>query len=104
MGHILAGFLSGYKKELPADVEPSSQEERPFELWAEYLDRLIHPDHHLTPRQISMIRYQAKTVADALLEKLRSRRCPAIFPAALPSLSEGSLRRGGGLCSAGHGF
>ena len=68
MGHILAGFLSGYKKELPADVEPSSQEERPFELWAEYLDRLIHPDHHLTPRQISMIRYQAKTVADALLE------------------------------------
>ncbi|MDO4314748.1 MAG: cytidyltransferase-related domain protein [Oscillospiraceae bacterium] len=68
MGRILAGFLSGYKKELPADTAPSPQEERPFELWVEYLDRLIHPDHRLTPRQTSMIRYQAKTVADALLE------------------------------------
>ena len=68
MGRILAGFLSGYKKELPKDVEPSDQEDRPFQLWDEYLERLIHPDYHLTPRQISMIRYQAKTVADALLE------------------------------------
>lgn len=68
MGRILARFLSGYKKELPADVRPSTQEERPFVLWEEYLERLIHPDHHLTARQISMIRYQAKTVADALLE------------------------------------
>lgn len=67
MGRILAGFLSGYKKELPAGTAPSSQEERPFELWAEYLERLIHPDHRLTPRQTSMIRYQAKTVTDALL-------------------------------------
>ena len=68
MGRILARFLSGYRKELPADVEPSSQEDRPFVLWAQYLERLIHPDPRLTPRQISMIRYQAKTVADALLE------------------------------------
>ena len=67
MGRILAKFLSGYKKELPRGVEPSTQEDRPFELWAEYLEKLIHPDHRLTPRQISMIRYQAKTVADALL-------------------------------------
>ena len=68
IGRILAGFTSGYKKELPAGTAPSPQEERPFELWAEYLERLIHPDHRLTARQTSMIRYQAKTVADALLE------------------------------------
>lgn len=68
IGRILAGFISGYKKELPAGTAPSPQEERPFELWAEYLERLIHPDHRLTARQTSMIRYQAKTVADALLE------------------------------------
>lgn len=67
IGRILAGFLSGYKKELPAGTAPSPQEERPFELWTEYLERLIHPDHRLTPRQTSMIRYQAKTVTDALL-------------------------------------
>ena len=68
MGRVLAGFLSGYRKELPADAPPSGQEDRPFQLWEAYLDRLIHPDSRLTPRQISMIRYQAKTVADALLE------------------------------------
>ena len=67
MGRILSKFLSGYKKELPKDAAPSPQEERPFELWAEYLEKLIHPDRRLTPRQISMIRYQAKTAADALL-------------------------------------
>ena len=67
MGQILSKFLSGYKKELPKGTAPSPQEERPFELWAEYLEKLIHPDRRLTPRQISMIRYQAKTAADALL-------------------------------------
>ena len=67
MGRILSKFLSGYKKELPQGVTPSHQEDRPFELWAEYLEKLIHPDRRLTPRQISMIRYQAKTAADALL-------------------------------------
>ena len=67
MGRILSKFLSGYKKELPQGTPPSPQEERPFELWAEYLEKLIHPDRRLTPRQISMIRYQAKTAADALL-------------------------------------
>ena len=67
MGRILSKFLSGYRKELPQGVPASPQEERPFELWAEYLEKLIHPDRRLTPRQISMIRYQAKTVADALL-------------------------------------
>ena len=76
MGRILAGFLSGYKKELPAGTAPSPQEERPFELWAEYLERLIHPDHRLTPRQTSMIRYQAKTVADALLESCSAADLP----------------------------
>ncbi len=68
MGRILAKFLSGYKKELPEGTPPSPQEERPFALWANYLERLIHPDPRLTARQTSMIRYQAKTVTDALLE------------------------------------
>ena len=67
IGRILAGFWSGYKKELPAGTAPDPQEERPFQLWAEYLKKLIHPDHRLTSRQMSMIRYQAKTVVDALL-------------------------------------
>ena len=76
IGRILAGFWSGYQKELPAGVEPDPVWERPFQLWAEYLDRLIHPDHRLTPRQTSMIRYQAKTVVDALLESCSDADAP----------------------------
>ena len=67
IGQILAGFLSGYKKELPAGTAPSPQEDRPFVLWTEYWEKLIQPDRRLTARQISMIRYQAKNVANSLL-------------------------------------
>ncbi|WP_243414368.1 nicotinate-nicotinamide nucleotide adenylyltransferase [Oscillibacter valericigenes] len=67
IGRILAVFRLGYQKEPPADAPPDPEEDLPFQLWAEYLARLIDPDRRLTPRQISMIRYQAKTAADALL-------------------------------------
>ena len=67
IGRILAAFRLGYQKEPPADAPLDPEEDLPFQLWAEYLARLIDPDRRLTPRQISMIRYQAKTAADALL-------------------------------------
>lgn len=67
IGRILAAFRLGYQKEPPTDAPPDPEEDLPFQLWAEYLARLIDPDRRLTPRQISMIRYQAKTAADALL-------------------------------------
>ncbi len=76
IGRVLAGFLSGYKKELPAGVAPDPLEERPFQLWAEYLEKLIHPDRRLTPRQTSMIRYQAKTAVDALLAECSDKDAP----------------------------
>jgi len=76
IGRILAGFHSGYKKELPNGITPTPEEDRPFELWAEYLVKLIHPDRRLTARQTSMIRYQAKTVVDALLENCSDADAP----------------------------
>ena len=76
IGRILAGFWSGYQKELPAGVEPDPERERPFRLWADYLEKLIHPDRRLTSRQTSMIRYQAKTVLDALLENCSDEDAP----------------------------
>ena len=67
IGRILAAFRLGYQKEPPADAPPDPEEDLPFQLWAEYLEKLIDPDRRLTPRQISMIRYQAKTAVDDLL-------------------------------------
>jgi len=76
IGCILAGFHSGYKKELPAGASPDPEDDLPFQLWEEYLEKLVQPDRRLTPRQISMIRYQAKTVADALLENCSNADMP----------------------------
>ena len=67
MGRILAGFHSGYRKEKPAGCAPAPGDTRHYELWSEYLDRLIHPDSRLTPQQMSKIRFTAKLVVDALL-------------------------------------
>ncbi|MDY3281915.1 nicotinate-nicotinamide nucleotide adenylyltransferase [Dysosmobacter sp.] len=68
MGLILARFQSGYKKELPVGAHPDPEDDRPFRLWAEYLEKLIRPDRRLTPAQTSKIRYTSKLVVDALLE------------------------------------
>lgn len=68
IGRILAAFSSGYKKELPDGAPPDPADDRPFHLWAEYLERLIRPDRRLTPLQTSKIRYTAKLVVDAVLE------------------------------------
>ncbi|MBQ2996095.1 MAG: cytidyltransferase-related domain protein [Oscillibacter sp.] len=76
IGRILAGYQSGYKKELPAGTAPSPQENRPFVLWDEYLTKLIYPDRRLTPLQTRKIRYQAKTVADALLTRCTDAHFP----------------------------
>ena len=76
IGRILAGYQSGYKKELPAGTAPSPQENRPFVLWSEYLEKLIYPDRRLTPLQTRKIRYQAKTVADALLTQCADAHFP----------------------------
>ena len=67
IGRILAAFRLGYQKEPPADAPPDAEAELPFRLWVTYLEKFIEPDRRLTTRQISMIRYQAKTAVDALL-------------------------------------
>ena len=76
IGRILAGFQSGYKKELPAGTAPSPQENRPFILWDEYLEKMIYPDRRLTPLQTRKIRYQAKTVTDTLLNNCSDAHFP----------------------------
>lgn len=82
MGRVLAGFNSGYKKELPDGAEPDPADQRPFVLWREYLSRLIYPDGRLTPAQISKIRYAAKLAVDSLLSHA-SRADGAVFAAEL---------------------
>ena len=76
MGRVLAGFNSGYKKELPAGAEPDPADRRPFELWREYFSRLIYPDRRLTPVQVSKIRYAAKLTVDSLLSHASAADAP----------------------------
>ena len=76
IGRILAAFRTGYKKEMPADAPPDPEDDRPFALWAEILEKLIRPDHRMTPKQTSMIRYTAKLVVDALLDNCSDADAP----------------------------
>ena len=63
-------------RDRPTGTAPSPEENRPFVLWAEYLDKLIYPDRRLTARQTSMIRYQAKTVVEDVYKRQRQTRLP----------------------------
>ena len=76
IGRILAGYHSGYKKELPVGAHPDPEDNRPFQLWTEYLEKLIRPDRRMTPVQTSKIRYTAKLVVDALLENCSKADAP----------------------------
>lgn len=67
IGRIIAGFNTGYKKELPKTAAPSADEQTQFALWAQYLNLLIYPDHKLTDRQKSHIHYVLKIVVETVL-------------------------------------
>lgn len=68
MGQVIAKFSLRYKKELPASAGQAAVEQTQFALWSQYLNLLFYPDHKLTPRQISHIRFTAKLVVSATLE------------------------------------
>lgn len=67
MGNVIAQFNAGYRKERPADM-PDIAEARVMELWNEYLEMIIRPDHKLTVQQKRRIRYNLKVVLDSVVE------------------------------------
>ena len=67
LGHVIARFNAGYRKERPADM-PDIAEARVMELWNEYLEMIIRPDHKLTVQQKRRIRYNLKVVLDSVVE------------------------------------
>ena len=71
IGQIIARFHMVYRKEIPADAQNDPAEEVPFTLWAQYLDRIIFPDHKTTPQQRSHIGYTLKLVVGSMLEHAR---------------------------------
>ncbi len=83
MGQIIARFHLVYRKELPADAPSDPAEEVPFTLWAQYLDKIIYPDHKTTQQQRSHISYTLKLVVDALLEYARPGDVPRFVGAFL---------------------
>lgn len=72
IGNIIARFNMGYHKELPHGAAPLPGMQTPFALWEQYLDKIIRPDHKLTPQHKSYIGYTLKIVVDSVLE-----HCPS---------------------------
>ena len=68
MGNIIAHFNEGYKKELPADALPESDDDTALHMWQTYLDMMIFPDHKLTGQHKSWIGYTLKVVISSVME------------------------------------
>ncbi len=83
IGQIIARFHLVYRKEIPADAQNDPAEEVPFTLWAQYLDRIIFPDHKTTPQQRSHIGYTLKLVVGSMLEHARPGDIPRFLGAFL---------------------
>ena len=76
IGHIIAKFHLVYQKEVPAHVAFDPAAEVPFQLWSEYLDKIIYPDHKTTQQQRAHIGYTLKLVVDSMLHHARSEDIP----------------------------
>ncbi len=76
IGHIIAKFHLVYQKEVPAHVAFDPATEVPFQLWSEYLDKIIYPDHKTTQQQRAHIGYTLKLVVDSMLRHARQEDIP----------------------------
>ncbi len=76
IGKIIARFHLVYRKDHPADAPKDPAEEVPFTLWAEYLEKIIHPDHKTTAQQRSHIGFTLHLVIDAVLKNGRNEDMP----------------------------
>ena len=76
IGHIIAKFHLVYQKEVPLHVAFDPATEVPFQLWSEYLDKIISPDHKTTQQQRHHIGYTLKLVVDSMLRHARPEDIP----------------------------
>ena len=76
IGQIIAKFHLVYQKEVPAHVAFDPAAEVPFQLWSEYLDKIIYPDHKTTQQQRAHIGYTLKLVVDSMLRHARPEDIP----------------------------
>lgn len=67
LGNVIARFNAGYRKERPAAL-PDTAREKVQKLWKAYLKKMIRPDHKLTNRHKSRIRYNLKLALGSVLE------------------------------------
>ena len=83
IGQLIARFHLVYRKEIPADAQNDPAEEVPFTLWAQYLDKIIFPDHKTTPQERSHISYALKLTVGAMLDFARPGDVPRFLGALL---------------------
>ena len=83
IGKIIARFHLVYRKSLPEDVPTDPAEEVPYTLWAEYLEKIIRPDHKTTAQQRSQIGFTLHIVIDAVLKNCRAESQPRFTEALL---------------------
>ena len=67
IGHVLAKFNAGYRKQRPADI-PDYAGAHVRELWKMYLGMIVNPDHKLTVPQKNRIRYNLRNLVAGIVQ------------------------------------
>ncbi|MDD3920635.1 MAG: hypothetical protein PHO41_05670, partial [Eubacteriales bacterium] len=71
LGNILTHYDVEYRKELPRHARPSPVGETSFDLWAQYIERILNPDHKVAAKHRVWIGYTLKIVLQSILENCR---------------------------------
>ena len=83
MGAILANSGPRYRKELPANAPREAMAptllnflSESTDLWADYLESCLHPDHKITAKHAGRISNSLKTIAESLFQNLAPDEAP----------------------------
>ncbi len=68
LANIIVHYNAEYRKELPEGVEREPDEFDSLDLWANYLELIIRPDHKVTERHRRWLGYTLKLIVSSVLE------------------------------------
>lgn len=71
LGNIIVHYDEKYRKELPQGASGQVQKTGSLELWEDYLNRIVYPDHKVTDQHKRWIGYSLKRILEAVLTRCR---------------------------------
>lgn len=71
LGNILTHYDVEYRKELPRHARPAPVGKTSADLWAEYIEMILNPDHKVTAKHRVWIGYTLKIILQSILQNCK---------------------------------